>query len=383
MHHVDQVVDRALSCCLELTESNVGFIDLLDEERGRREMTTFKGVEVTPEFLARNRAIPLHRSVSGVVITEGRIKLSNDVASDPDSSGWPEGHPEIRTFLGAPLQVGDAVIGMVAVANRPLGYEPEQGRLLGIAADQLAAAIASARLHERIAEMQRLQEELSATGLRDAESARKRALDQLLVAHEEERRRIADDIHADSLQVLDAAILRLEMLSRQTTDPAIAGQLSAVKTAVGDAEDRLRHLLFNLRPPAIEAPQGLRWALQDHLERTGETSGLRWKLDMRVSDEPPIQTRLTIFRIAQEAIANVVKHAEASTVEVRAETMDQGMLISVEDDGRGFSTGDGLSPSGHFGLTDMRGRAELAGGRFTVRSEPGQGTVVEYWIPRG
>lgn len=386
LHDAHQVINKGLDCCLELTGSTAGFLDLLDEDRTHREMTLFMGVEVDPLFIAAHRTIPLQRSVAGVVVTEGRIKLSNQVTSDPDSSGWPDGHPEIRTFLGAPLQGRDGVIGMVAVANRADGYDQGHARLLGALSSHLAVAIENARMYERqrqtISGLEGRQAELSATSARDAINARLRALDQLVAAQEEERRRIADDIHADSLQVLDAAILRLEMLSRRTSDAALQGQISEVRAAVGDAEDRLRHLLFNLRPPAIDAPQGLRLALHDHLERIGEASGIRLELDVEVSDEVPIQVRLTLFRIAQEAIANVVKHAQASLLRVQAGMKDEGIWVRVEDDGRGFPVGHGLSPAGHFGLTEMRGRAELAGGWLTIRSGEGPGTLVECWVPQ-
>jgi two-component system, NarL family, sensor histidine kinase UhpB len=93
-----------------------------------------------------------------------------------------------------------------------------------------------------------------------------------------------------------------------------------------------------------------------------------------VSHDLAIQTRLTVFRIAQEAINNVVKHAHAAIVRVQAEEKDGGVLARVEDDGRGFSTGDGLSPPGHFGFTEMRARADLAGGWLNAQP-PWQGNT--------
>ena len=101
-----------------------------------------------------------------------------------------------------------------------------------------------------------------------------------------------------------------------------------------------------------------------------------------MSVELPIPTRLIVFRIAQEAVANVIKHAQASIVRVQVREEGEGVLARVEDDGRGFDVGSSLSPPGHFGLTEMLGRAELAGGWLHVRSARGEGTQVTFWIPR-
>jgi signal transduction histidine kinase len=156
-----------------------------------------------------------------------------------------------------------------------------------------------------------------------------------------------------------------------------------VKAAVGDAESRLRTLLFDLRPSAIEGPDGLRWAVQEQLERMEQTIGIAWDLDVHLASELGVEARLVLFRIAQEALRNVERHAGASVLRVRFEDRDGGVLASIRDDGRGFVVGDSLSPAGHFGLTEMTGRAELAGGWLRVASEPERGTIVEYWIPRG
>jgi signal transduction histidine kinase len=344
LRDVHQALSRGLDLCLELTGTAAGFIELFEEDRTRPETIVVRGVE--------------------------RMEI----------------HTGTAAFLRAPLQVRDVVIGVVAVADREDGHREERGRLLGTLANQIAVAIENAHLYQRqrqmIADLERLQAQLGEVRARDAANARRRTLDQLVAAHEEERRRIAEDIHADSLQVLDAAILRLEMLSERVADPVQAAQLSDLKAAVGDAETRLRHLLFNLRPPAIGSQNGLRLAFHDHLEQVAGGSGIEWALDVRVPDEVTVETRLTVFRIAQEAIANAIKHAHASTLRVRAEERDGGVSAQVEDDGRGGIAQDAVSPPGHFGLTEMRGRAELAGGWLHIGERPGGGTLVDYWIPR-
>jgi signal transduction histidine kinase len=121
--------------------------------------------------------------------------------------------------------------------------------------------------------------------------------------------------------------------------------------------------------------------VQEQLERMQQTTGIEWELEVRPGLQLGIDARLAVFRIAQEALRNVARHAEAGSVRVRFEKQGGGVLASVRDDGRGFVAADSLSPAGHFGLTEMAGRAELAGGWVRIVSVPSQGTAVEYWLP--
>ena len=353
---------RALAGCLDVIGSKAGFLDVIGEEGVLSAATVTAGVGVDAAFVARHRAMLLEPGGKSVAVLDD------------------------RPFLVAPLQVRESRIGTFGVAAPASGPRVADRRLLRSLANQAAIVLDSIGLHRRW-RLERVQAERAATGERRrqerTEHARLRVLDQLVAAHEEERRRIADDIHADSLQVLDAAILRLDMLSREAGDAVRAERLLDVKAAVGDAESRLRTLLFDLRPSAIEGPDGLRWAVQEQLERMEQTIGIAWDLDVHLASELGVEARLVLFRIAQEALRNVERHAGASVLRVRFEDRDGGVLASIRDDGRGFVVGDSLSPAGHFGLTEMTGRAELAGGWLRVASEPERGTIVEYWIPRG
>jgi len=98
--------------------------------------------------------------------------------------------------------------------------------------------------------------------------------------------------------------------------------------------------------------------------------------------EPPAETGIVLYRITQEALTNIRKHARASRVGVSLDQREGGYLIRIEDDGIGFDAGGRAeSPDGHLGLTSMRERAEIAGGWFTIDSAPEEGTVVQFWIP--
>jgi signal transduction histidine kinase len=121
-------------------------------------------------------------------------------------------------------------------------------------------------------------------------------------------------------------------------------------------------------------------ALRLYLEETKERFGLGYRLDTRLDEEPPAELRVIIYRIAQEAITNVRKHAGASMVEVTLASRDGGVLVTIRDDGAGIAA---APDARSFGLASMRERAEAAGGWWRIDSKPGTGTTVEFWVPLG
>jgi GAF domain-containing protein len=161
-----EIYDLALTYGLAFTESETGFIGLVNEGRVDMDLVAVKGfAPPDPKFFERFRRMPLRPTVFGIVITEGRPNISDDVENDPASAGQPPGHPRVRRFLGVPLRVRDEVIGMIGVGNKQKGYGPEDERLLSTFANQVAVAIDNAMLHEHqqemIARLQQLQAHLS------------------------------------------------------------------------------------------------------------------------------------------------------------------------------------------------------------------------------
>jgi PAS domain S-box-containing protein len=202
----------------------------------------------------------------------------------------------------------------------------------------------------------------------------------LLQAQEDERVRIAGDIHDDSIQVMTAVALRLSSFASRVQDPKEREALARLEETVESSIARLRHLLFSLRPRALDQ-DGVATALRLHLNEFRE-AGISLQLRDELDDEPPPETRTTLYRIALEALANVRKHAHATSVEVVLSAEGGGFRLRVEDDGRGFQLeGDGADRPGHLGFSAMRERAEMAGGRLSLESEPGAGTTVEVWLP--
>jgi PAS domain S-box-containing protein len=232
-----------------------------------------------------------------------------------------------------------------------------------------------------ITERVRAEEEVreSLARLRDTDEQRRRLLERVVAAQEEERRRIAADIHDDSVQVMSAVGIRLESLHRLVEDERANLAVEQLQETVTAAVDRLRQLMFELRPAALDR-EGLVPALRSYLDRTGQETGIACSLQNNLVTEPPETTRLALYRIVQEAVTNVRKHAEADAVTVTLDHRDAGTLVRVVDDGRGF-TGENGSAPGHLGLSAMREQAEMARGRLQVRSQPGAGTTIEVWVP--
>lgn len=201
------------------------------------------------------------------------------------------------------------------------------------------------------------------TERRAAEQAlteRRRLFARLVQAQELERRRIAWDVHDDSIQAMVAVAMRLQLLAERAGEPH-ARELSELDASVREAVGRLRNLTFRLQPPDIDR-HGLTESLSQHLNDVVLGSwGLEASIEHTLANEPASETAITIFRIVQEALLNVRKHARARTVRVNVTTENQGLLVRVVDDGTGQAAIT-RRLNEHFGLIEMRERAETAGG---------------------
>jgi PAS domain S-box-containing protein len=236
-----------------------------------------------------------------------------------------------------------------------------------------------------ITEQKQVEEKLrkSLEVLRRTLEDRRRLLRRLEQAQEEERRRIAADIHDDSIQVISAADIRAQTLARRLEDPELRAEAEELHATMEEAVSRLRHLLIELRPPALDR-EGLVAALRLYLGDASGQGDLASEVQATLEAEPLPEVRATLFRIAQEAITNARKHAHATHLSIVLTSEDDGFSLRVSDDGKGFEVGDpaGAEP-GHIGVPTMIERAELAGGWCRLRSAPGEGTTVECWLPAG
>ena len=199
----------------------------------------------------------------------------------------------------------------------------------------------------------------------------------VLRAQEEERGRLARDLHDEVNQSLTAILLRLEAL-HLSAPPGTEEALAELKRLVNQAMDELLRLARQLRPAALD-DHGLTSAIVSQVRRFSSQTGIRAEIKThgeRMELEP--DQEIAVYRFAQEALSNVVQHADASHVEVGLSSNGNGLELSVRDDGRGF---DADSPHDGVGLIGLAERARMMGARFEIESTPGHGTALTLQVP--
>jgi signal transduction histidine kinase len=221
--------------------------------------------------------------------------------------------------------------------------------------------------------------EAAASAIETARDSRWEVVGRLLHLQEEEHRRLAAEIHDDAIQAMAAAYVRLQLLGRTLTSPTDLGSCEALERALKLSAHRLRRLTFELRPLALD-DTALARALENYLGQVEFEAHVRFDVVDGLATEPCEQSRLVLYRAAQEALTNVVRHAAASTVIVALSEDASGYTVRIEDDGRGFRTA--ACGQRGLGLRFVRERAEAVGGSCRVESDPGRGTKIQVWVPR-
>jgi PAS domain S-box-containing protein len=307
----------------------------------------WRRVRLTPEALSARRKVLKTRE-------HQLVKLPR-----PED---PQGEHLVSLYL--PLLVRDRLVGVLE-AYGPEALGKEGAETLYSLANQAAIALENARLYAELAER---------------ESQLKRLVGKLIMAQEEERRRLAYDVHDGLAQTAAAAHQHLQAFARHNPPGSEGGReeldetLELVREVVGEA----RRVIYDARPPVLD-DYGLAAAVRLQVE-TLRSEGLEVGFEEALGDERlPPEVETTLFRVAQEALTNVRKHARACRVHVALDRPGRAVRLQVTDDGHGFEPHAAPRSNGHgerVGLSGMRQRVSLLGGRFELHSEPGSGTTV-------
>jgi len=243
------------------------------------------------------------------------------------------------------------------------------------------------RVKDRTGELSRVTEVLQSEMNEhvQAEAGRLQLLRQLVTTQEEERRRISRELHDRMGQQVSALILGLKTAKAQCSNPAAPDQWLRLENLAIQLAQRVHDLAWELRPAALD-DLGLHTALSNYLEKWSQQSGIAIDLQDDGLEKPrlPSQVETTVYRVVQEALTNVAKHACPRHVSVILERHCDQMLAIVEDDGKGFdlaTMNNARNASHGLGLLGMRERVALVGGIFNVETAPGSGTTLVMRIP--
>ena len=366
-----ELLDGALEEAIALSDSKLGYIYYYSEEK--KEFTLHAWSRDVMEQCNIPNSSTVYRleetGLWGEAVRQRRPIVVNDfLAPNLLKKGYPEGHSPLFRYMTLPVFSKGEVVAVVGMANKVTDYTDLDVRQLALMMDSIW----------EIAELKQIE-----LALQKSEEAVRQLPGKLLIAQEAERRLLAREMHDDLTQRL--AVLAIE-----------AGKLEQELDLSGTAPGRLRdmkeqliklsedvHTLSRQLHPSILDDLGLVDALRSECSSFSQREGIA----VRCTLEPapanlPTDIALCLYRIAQEGLRNIAKHADVKEATISLASTEEGILLSVEDEGFGFDPAQFHGKPG-LGLVSMEERARLIGGDFSLRSKPGKGTLIEVWAPLG
>ena len=345
----EDVLQQLVHSARTLVGARYAALGVPDEEEG---FSAFLTSGMSEKLIASLGPLPRSHGMLGAILEAPTSFRTADIHEDPRFNGfWPRGHPDMRSFLGVPIVSPEGVIGafyLTEKENEP-EFTPADQDLIELLAAHAAIAITNARLHERSRELTVL----------------------------EERNRLALELHDAVSQKLFGLVLNAEaavtLLDRDAD--AARRHVLRLQDISKEALDELRSLIFELRPPDL-VRDGLCGALRKHVEVLRRVQNVAVEMDGDLELEADPRRDAEIFRIAQEATQNALRHAQATRVVISLSGESGHVRLDVADDGVGFDPQAAKVRARRLGLTSMEERAERIGARLEIRSRAGEGTTV-------
>ena len=346
---LDELLTLVLEQLAEVVNYDRASIQLMFD--GRLRIIAGKGFADVEQVLGltfdpRDNTLARRLLDDGGPIVLGEVKNEPGFISDPDDP--------TRSWIGVPLSVRGEVFGALALDKKDADfYDEEDGQTVMAFANQAAIAIQNAKLYDRAREQEILQE----------------------------RNRLARELHDSLSQSLFSMVLNAEAanLFFDVNQEKAKAQINLLYETANAALKDMRTLIFELRPANLEQ-EGLATVLTKHAKLTAGRYGINIKVEVKGQRRLPLHIEKALFRVAQEALNNVVKHAGATEVHVHLATYDNWVTMSIEDNGVGITPG-AVKPN-TLGLTSMRERVEQLEGRFEIApNTAGKGTIVRVKVP--
>lgn len=342
------ILQRVVELSRELTGARYGALSVWDEDGN---LARFITSGLTPQETMAIGPPPTGRGLLGVMHASSTAVRVDDIAQHPAHTPFPPHHPAMTTFMGVPVKFRDQVLGHLYLTDKPAGpFTADDEELVGLLAGQAGVLITNARLNQ---ELERL-------------------------AVVEERQRIGMDLHDGTIQSLYGVMLTIDALLAET--PEEAQELRAALDALGDRlariSDDIRHYIFDLKQDRQE------W--RESVQDIAEGLGLLPMAEIREADQGYLKLSsrqlADVISFVREALTNVARHAHASHVSITWRTCGRSFRVEVQDNGVGFDA-TAPAPPDHFGLRHLHERAMNLGGKLTLTSRSGEGTIVALTAP--
>jgi signal transduction histidine kinase len=355
---LEAVLGHVLEAARDLTGARYAALGILDPDRKGLERFITLGID--DETRARIGHLPEGHGVLAVLIDDPQPLRLRDVSRHTRSWGFPPHHPPMKTFLGVPVMVRGQPYGNLYLTEKRGGeFDEADEESVVVLADWAAVAIANAH------------------------SVAEDRLRRTMEASERERRYWARELHDETLQGLGALRVLLASALRRGSPEALTSAASQAVDELSGEIYKLRALITELRPAALDE-LGLAVAIEALAERSSATAGLQIHSDVALEPRgasgdclaPELES--TVYRLVQEALTNVIKHARAEHVDLRVAETNGRIEVSVRDDGVGFSP---AAEQTGFGLVGMRERLAIVGGTLEISSTPGEGTALRAELP--
>jgi signal transduction histidine kinase len=276
-----------------------------------------------------------------------------------------------KTHVTIPLVAREQQLGVInLLCDKDFMIPAEDLELLSSIGSQVSEIVANAWLHLKLVEK---------------EAARQMLLRSLVEAQEDERKRLARELHDGAGQTLTGLLVRLKTIEKKAAVPHLQNDLRSMQSLVSETIEQIRTLAHQLRPAALEQ-FGLPLALESLVKEISENDGMEASCQCNViNNEVPDEIAAVLYRIAQEGMTNILRHAHCSHVSLMVESNAHGVSMVIDDDGVGFdpSTLGVDNRKRHLGLISMRERAEILGGTLDVYTAPGKGTTIQVRVPIG
>jgi signal transduction histidine kinase len=363
---VDAVIETALNRVVALMDADVGAIYLFDKESTTLKLRASQG-SFSPELVLAMSSPESEKNFMQCLLETGHAIAVEDINMAIEIS------PELSQLLSrygfiswvcAPLKMEGEVIGAYQLGKRSKrSFNADDMALLEIIGNVVGSSLSNAQLLR---------------DLRNKESELRRALRRAVELQEDERKRVARELHDEVGQALTSILIRLKTLQEEADNVAISDRLDDLRSLTAQTIEELRRLAMDLRPAALDSlgiVPALQWYIQQCAERTG--------LDIKFSgpekfERLPLETELILYRVAQEGITNAIRHGKAQSIDITLGRDSQAIRLTITDNGKGFNpvgTNHGL------GLVGIRERVELLYGNFSVKTTPGAGTQLLIEIP--